>query len=168
MNNNIVLSSKCTKEDELLWKFNHFGCHFLSILRILLKVSKAVTCKAMETKKFILLVAYTVLKNRLFYKWEEFDYYSSFLKATSSESNLKSVERHIPRIEIRHFHNILSPNNTMLNIFKVVLKYAFLKQIINQVVTGQNSIFYFYVFMKLLPLTGLQLNKIPQNHQASP
>lgn len=70
-------------------------------------------------------------------------------------------ERHFPRTEKQHFHNILSPNNTMLNIVRAVLKYSFLKQITSRVETGQNSIFYFYVFMKLLPLIGLQLNKKP-------
>lgn len=52
----------------------------------------------------------------------------------------------------------------MINIAIAVLKYFFLKQVISQVVTGQNAIF---DFMKLLLLVGLQLIKIPQNHQAS-
>lgn len=56
----------------------------------------------------------------------------------------------------------------MLNIVRAVLKYFFLKQIISQIVTGQNAIFDFCAFMKLLPLIGLQLNKIPQKRQASP
>lgn len=80
--------------------FSHFGCNFLSLFKIAIfciKVSEAVTCKAMETKNFILLVKYTVLKYRLFQKWEEFDNYSCFLKAACPKSNLKYKYMHRER-----------------------------------------------------------------------